>query len=171
MKIIFAYIFGIGAMIALFSIYQQSSRKKLIVSKLIADVCWVIHYLCLGAYGGAIPNFVGIFRELVFVNRKDKAWANKIIWPILFITINFGLGISTFHSFYNILPIAASAFVTVSLWIDNPKLTKIITIPVCMAFMIYDFYVKSYIGMINESISIVSIIMFFIKERKKSNEQ
>ena len=36
---------------------------------------------------------------------------------------------------------------------------------------IYDFYVKSYIGMINESISIVSIIMFFIKERKKPNEK
>ena len=166
-----AQIFGFFAMLSLFLIYQQKSRKRMIMAKLSADVFWVAHYLCLGGIAGMIPNAVGIFRELVFVNRKDKAWANKIIWPILFITINFGLGISTFHSFYNILPIAASAFVTVSLWIDNPKLTKIITIPVCIAFMIYDFYVKSYIGMINESISIVSIIMFFIKERKKSNEQ
>ena len=36
---------------------------------------------------------------------------------------------------------------------------------------IYDFYVKSYIGMINETISILSIIIFFIKERKKTDEQ
>lgn len=170
MKIV-AQIFGLFAMLSLFLIYQQKSRKKLIIAKLSADICWVAHYLCLGGIAGMIPNAVGIFRELVFINRKDKAWANKLVWPIVFIAINFGLGVATFHSFYNILPIAASAFVTVSLWIDNPKLTKIITIPVCIAFMIYDFYVKSYIGMINESISIVSIIMFFIKERNKPNEK
>ena len=39
MKIIIAQLFGIGAMISLFSIYQQSSRKKLIICKLCADIC------------------------------------------------------------------------------------------------------------------------------------
>lgn len=169
--VITAQIFGFFAMLSLFLIYQQKSRKKIIIAKLSADVFWVAHYLCLGGIAGIIPNAVGIFRELVFVSRKDKAWANNVLWPILFIAINFGLGITMFHSFYNILPIAASAFVTVSLWIDNPRLTKIITIPVCIAFMIYDFYVKSYIGMINETISILSIIIFFIKEGKKTHEQ
>ncbi len=169
MKII-AQIFGLVAMVSLFLIYQQKNRKKILLAKLSADICWVAHYLCLGGIAGMIPNSVGIFRELVFVNRKDKAWANSVFWPILFIAINFGLGMTTFHSLYNILPIVASAFVTLSLWIDRPKLTKIITLPVCLAFMIYDFYAKSYIGMINETISILSIIIFFIKERKKTNE-
>ncbi len=106
-----AQLFGLSAMLSLFLIYQQKSRKKIIIAKLSADFCWVSHYLCLGGVAGMIPNAIGIFRELVFVNRKDKAWANKIIWPILFIAINFGLGITTFHSFYNILPITAPALV------------------------------------------------------------
>ena len=166
-----AQFFGLGAMISLFLIYQQKSRKKILISKLCADICWVIHYLCLGGTAGMIPNAVGIFREIIFLFRKKQKWAKSLLWPAVFIVINWALGFGTFHTWYNLLPITASSFVTVSLWIDNPKLTKIITIPVCIAFMIYDFYVKSYIGMINESISIVSIIMFFIKERKKSNEQ
>lgn len=170
MKIL-AQVFGIGAMLLLFLIYQQKSRKKIVIAKLFADLFWVAHYLCLGGIAGMIPNAVGILRELVFVNRKEQKWANNFFWPVLFILINFGLGITTFHSFYNILPITASAFVTVSLWIDNPKLTKIITVPVCIAFMIYDFYVKSYIGIINESISILSIIIFFVKERKNENAE
>ena len=170
MKII-AQFFGLFAMLSLFLIYQQKNRKNILLAKLSADICWVIHYLFLGGIAGMIPNAVGIFRELVFINRKTQAWANKIIWPILFIAINLCLGISTFHSFYNILPIAASTFVTLSLWIDNPKLTKLITIPVCIAFMIYDFYVKSYIGIINESISIASIVLYFLKEKGKTNEQ
>ena len=153
MKIILAYIFGIGAMIALFSIYQQASRKRLLVSKLIADVCWVIHYLCLGAYGGAIPNFVGIFRELVFVNRENKKWANLPVWPLVFILTNLLLG---------------SAFVTVALWLKKPILTKILSFPVSTAFLIYDIFVGSVIGVISESISLVSIIIALIKIIKEN---
>ena len=164
-------IFGIGAMLALFSIYQQKNRKRIILSKLSADVCWVIHYLCIGGTAGAIPNFVGIFRELVFVNRKNRKWADHVLWPVLFILINFGLAIRSFHSAFNILPIAASALVTVLLWIDNPLLTKLLSLPVCVSFMVYDVYVGSYIGIVNEAVSILSILIFlikyFLKRRKR----
>lgn len=163
---IIAQIFGIGAMGALFLVYQQKSRKRLIVSKLCADICWVGHYFCLGAYGGMVPNFVGIFREIVFVQRDKKRWANSVAIPILFILMNWGIGIATFQSPINILPIAASTFVTVSLWLRNPWITKIISVPVSLTFLIYDVFVGSWIGIINESIAIISIIISFIKERR-----
>lgn len=167
---IIAQLFGLGAMLSLFLIYQQKSRKKMIAAKLSADVFWVLHYLRLGAVAGMIPNAVGILRELVFVNRRSKRWASSPLWPILFVIINWAWGFSSFSSFFNILPIAASTCVTVSLWIDNPKMTKIISIPVSLAFMIYDFHVGSYIGIINESVSIISIFLFFIKERNAKME-
>ena len=164
-------IFGIGAMLALFSVYQQNTRKGIILSKLSADVCWVVHYLCIGGVAGAIPNFVGIFRELIFVNRKKQKWANLVVWPILFILLNFCLALRTFYSPFNILPIAASALVTILLWIDNPWLTKLFSIPVCVSFMVYDIYIGSYIGIVNEAISILSIFIFitkhFLKRRNK----
>ena len=169
MKII-AQFFGIGAMVSLFLIYQQKSRKKIIFAKLCADICWVVHYLCLEGYAGMIPNFVGIFRELIFINRKDKKWASLTVWPIIFILINWALGFRTFSSWFNVLPIAASTFVTVSLWIDNPRLTKLISIPVSSAFLIYDIFIGSYVGVINESIAIGSIIISFAKEKKNKEK-
>lgn len=168
MKIV-AYIFGIGAMLSLFLTYQQKKRRNMIAFKLFADICWVGHYLCLGGLAGAIPNATGILRELVFVNRGKK-WANSIIWPIVFILINFGLGVSTFNSAYNILPIAASACVTVALWIDEPRITKLICLPVSISFMIYDMHIGSYVGIINEAVSITSILIFFIKELKMKKD-
>ena len=123
---VIAQVFGVGAMVSLFLIYQQKTRKNLIAAKLSADLFWVAHYLCLGGIAGMIPNGIGIFRELIFMHRKNKRWAAHVVWPILFILINWGLGFRTFHSAFNILPIAASTFVTVSLWIDNPRMTKII---------------------------------------------
>ncbi|HBJ11014.1 MAG TPA: hypothetical protein DDY61_04860 [Ruminococcaceae bacterium] len=158
-----AQIFGVGAMISLFIGYQQNERKKLVAAKLSADAFWVVHYLLLGGIAGMIPNFIGIFREIVFINRENKKWADKVIWPAVFIIISWVMGIFTFRSAFNILPIAASTFVTVSLWLKNPIITKIITVPVCLAFLVYDVYVGSVIGIINESVSVISIIISFLK--------
>ena len=161
-----AQLFGLCAMVSLFLIYQQKSRKKILFAKLSADVFWVIHYLCLGGIAGMIPNAIGIFRELIFLCRKKHKWANVLIWPVIFILINWLLGFKTFHTWYNFLPIVASSFVTISLWIDNPRLTKIITVPICTAFLIYDAFIGSYIGILNEAISIISILLFFLRESK-----
>ena len=163
---ILAWIAGLGAMAALFSIYQQNRRERLLACKLTADVCWGVHYFCLGGYGGMVPNFVGIFRELIFLQRDKKRWANAPIIPVLFVVLNWGIGFSTFSSPVHILPIAASTFVTVSLWLRCPKLTKIISIPVSLTFLIYDLLIGSWIGMVNEALSIGSIILSFLKERK-----
>ncbi len=170
MKII-AQLIGVLGMAALFMSYQQTERKKLIGCKLIADIIWVIHYLMLGAVGGAIPNFVGIFRELVFMQRSDenKKWAKSPVIPIIFILINWTLAIITWKSALSLLPICASTFVTISLWVKNPKLTRTIGAPVSVAFIIYDIFVGSWIGIINESVALVSIITSYIKNDRKNN--
>ena len=155
--------FGIGTMISLFLIYQQKSRKGILICKLSADVFWIAHYFCLGAVAGMIPNFVGVFRETVFLNRKTKRWASSPVWVAVFILLNFSLGIASFKNWYDMIPIIASSFVTVSLWIDSPNLTKSISLPVSASFLTYDVFVGSYIGILNESISILSILLYFFK--------
>ncbi len=166
LPLIVSWVFGLGAMLSLFLIYQQKDRKRLLFCKLSADICWVVHYLCILAPGGAIPNFVGIFRELVFIKREEKKWASHILWPVCFILINLALGIISAKGYIHLLPVTASVVVTLSLWLKNPTLTKIISVPVSLAFLIYDIFVHSYIGMVNESIAICSIIISFIKSRK-----
>ncbi len=163
---ILAQLFGIGATLSLFLIYQQKSRRGMLWAKLSADIFWVIHYLLLGGYAGMIPNGVGVFREIIFLKRKEKQWANNVFFPVLFICINLTLGLISFDAFYDLLPITASSIVTISLWIDRPKITKLISIPVSSAFMIYDFFVGSYVGIINEAIAIASIIIYFMREKK-----
>ena len=152
---------GLGAMISLFLIYQQKSRRNMLLCKLSADIFWIFHYFTLGATAGMIPNFVGFFRELVFINRKTKKWANSQVFPVFFIAVNLTLGILSYKRWYDIVPIIASSAVTVSLWIDNPRLTKLISIPVSIAFLIYDAFVLSYVGMINESLALISIFIYF----------
>ena len=168
-----AYVFGGSAMVALFLMGQQKSRSRLLVCKLIGDCCWVGYYLCLGLHkrnvaevlGGMIPNFVGIFRETVFFFRDRKKWANSIVFPLVFIAMNWGIGIYSFRSPLNVLPIAASTFVTVSLWMRNPKFTKIILLPVEATFLAYNVLIGAWVAVVNESLSIGSLFISFIKDK------
>jgi hypothetical protein len=166
---VLVWLFGIGAMASLFISYQQRTRGGLLAAKLSADAFWVAHYFCLGATAGMIPNLVGIFRELVFINRHRK-WANRKIWVVFFIAMNIMLCISTFKNYYDVIPIIASSFVTISLWINNPDLTKKISAPVSLSFLIYDIFVHSYMGIINESLSVISIIIYFTRKFKEKKQ-
>ncbi len=170
MSFIIAHIFGLFAMVSLFLIYQQKSRRNILICKLFADVFWIFHYLSLGATAGMIPNFIGIFRECVFINRHKK-WAGFKIWVVIFISMNVTLSVLTFENYYDVIPIIASSFVTISLWINNPDLTKKISLPVSLSFLIYDIFVHSYMGIINESLAIVSIIIYFIRKFKEEKRK
>ena len=175
LKIIAQLIGGLG-MAALFISYQQTKRKRLLFCKLCADVAWVAHYLCLGAVGGAIPNFVGIFREIIFM-QEDKKWSKSPVFPAIFIVINWALAITTWKSALNLLPICASTAVTISLFVKKPRVTRAICAPVSVCFIIYDIFVGSWIGIINESVALVSIVSSFIKNdlpemrRKKAGDR
>ena len=162
-----AWILGIGAMLSLFISHQKKSRNGILAYKLCADVFWASHYICLEAMAGMIPNLVGIFREIIFINRGRHKFAGSVAWPCIFILTNLTLGIISFDAWYDVLPIIASMFVTVSLWINNPKLTKFISIPVSAAFLIYNIFVNSYVGVFNESLAILSILLFFIRRKRK----
>ena len=70
-----AWIFGAGAMIALFLIYQQKTRKGMLTAKLSADVFWVLHYFCLGGIAGMIQICESIYMLYCFLqdrNTKEK---------------------------------------------------------------------------------------------------
>lgn len=169
---IIAQVFGAFGMAFLFASYQQTKRKRLIACKLGADVMWVVHYLCLSAFGGAIPNFVGIFREIVFMlgegeDKSRKKWMRSPILPVIFIVINWALAISTWRSAITLLPICASTCVTISLWVKSPRITRAIGAPVSICFIIYDIFVGSWVGVINESVALVSIFSSFIRNDMK----
>ena len=163
---IVAQLIGVVAMCSLFYTYQQKDRKQILLGKLVADASWGIHYLLLGAYAGMIPNFVAIVREFVFMQRGKKKWASGIWVPIFFIIVNFSIGVWTFKVWYNVLPIVGTMVVAVALWIKNPKITKMILFPVAVAFLIYNIFIGSYIGVINEIVGLFSLILYFIRSKK-----
>lgn len=162
-----AQLVGICGMISLFVMYQQSGRRKYLCFKLLSDILWAAHYFLLSAIGGAIPNLVGIVRELVFMN-DNKKWANRKIWVPVFIVINATLALSFANSLIHFVPICASALVTVSLSFKKTTNIRLLTIPISGSFLIYDIVVGSFAGALNETISLLSMISKLIVDYKRN---
>lgn len=169
MKII-AQIIGILGTISLFFMYRQSSKKKYILLKLLSETLWAIHYFLLSAIGGAIPNLVGIAREIVFMN-DNKKWANKKVWAAIFIAINWTIALILLKSAIQIIPICVSSLVTISFTFKKTSNIRLVAIPVCTTMLIYDILVGSWSGVLNESLSLISIIPKTILEHKNHNNK
>ena len=156
------FIFGIIGIAFNFAIYQQKTRKKLLLSKLIANCCWTLHYAFLSAWSGAAICSIGVLRESIFLNNHRK-WAKSKLWLLLFVLLSIVSAVITWKNPYSILPSVASVLSVYSFWRGNPTLTKILSLPISTCFLTYNFVFGSYIGIINELFVLTSTVLALIK--------
>ena len=157
-------ILGIGSTVL---IYQQKTRKGLILSKLLSDVIWFLYYFSLSAYSGAAIAVIGMIRELVFINREKK-WAKHPIWLIFFLALSFGCAIFTWKNIFSLLPCIASAVSVISFWIGNPRLSRFLSYPISACMLTYDIASAAILGIVNELFTVISsVVGFFRHDRKK----
>lgn len=158
---------GIGGIFCNFAIYQQKTRKNLLLTKLIANCFWTLHYAFLSAWSGAAICCIGVLRESIFLNNHRK-WAKSKLWLLLFVLLSIISAIFTWKNPYSILPSVASVLSVYSFWRGNPSLTKILSFPISISFLTYNIAFGSFIGIINEIFVLTSTVIALIKICRKS---
>ena len=164
--IIASYVFGILGVLCSVVIYQQKSRKNLLISKLVSDVIWFLHYFFLGAYSGAAIAAIGMIRELVFVNR-DKKWGRSLLWLPIFIVISIICTIFTWKNLFCIFTCIASILSVISFYIGIPKVSRILSFPISGCMLTYDIANLSIAGIVNEIMSLTSSLIGYIRHDRK----
>ena len=155
--------FGIAANVM---IYQQTDGKKLLLFKLISDVLWSVQFVVLGAFTGAAVSLIAIVRELIFMN-KDKKWAQSKWWLVLFLALAVASAIFTWKNTFSLLPMCASMISVVGFWLAKPKVSRILSFPVSLCMMTYDFFSGSLMGIVNELLTMTSSAIRLIKSDRK----
>ena len=72
---------GIVAMFFFVFSYQQKNAKGIILWQMIGTLLFTINFFMLGEYLGAILNFIGFVRAVLFL-KKDKLHTGSIGWLI-----------------------------------------------------------------------------------------
>ena len=160
-------IVGYAAIVASMLIYQQKTRKNLLINKAVTDVLWIVHYFLLGGYTGAAVTGVALVREVVFF-RSD--WRNKNGKRILivFLCISALCTALTWDGAFSIFAMLCSMLSIVSFWIGEPKVSRIMAFPIAGCMLIYGVSNGSVAAVINEVLVMISSAIGILKyDRKK----
>src|SRR5574344_737522 len=68
---------------AIFS-FQAKKRSSILLFQSAASTLWMIHFILLAAYTGAILNFIIVLRNVVYYFRGKHKWADSVAWIFVF---------------------------------------------------------------------------------------
>ena len=169
-KLIIGQILGIVAPIITFVSYQVNSKKKLLILQTAATLSTCLSYMFLGADSGFALNIVCIIRNIAFFFQDSKSKMNMISAVILAAVMG-GLGILSWEGPISLLVILALAANTIFMSFGDAQLLRQSVICTSSMILIYNIFVFSIGGMINESVAIVASIIGIITFVKMKREK
>ncbi len=167
MKYIIGQIIGIVAVILTFISYQTKESKKLLTIQTFSTAAFIIHYFLIGASSGFLLNIVCVIRNLIYYFKNVKLFSYPF-YPYLLAAVLALLGVMSWQGPISLLIITALMINTVCLSIDDTQFLRKSVILTCSMILVYNIFVRSYGGMINESIAIISSAIGIYRYRKQS---
>ena len=131
-----------------------------------------VHFLLMGAYGGAFFNLVNLFRALLFSKNDKKPW--KLALTIALYTAASAFSIYTlWGDIWNIalvlLPYAGLVLMSVLMWIGNAVKIRYGQIAVgSPTWIIHNVFNFSLGGLICEVFNIISSIIAIVRFRREA---
>lgn len=163
---IIGQIIGVIAVTIFFISYQAKEQKKLMTLQCVAVFAMCLHYLFIDATSGLTLNVVCLVRNICYANRDKKFLSGKWL-PIFFAVVIGVIGIICWESYYSIFIVAGLVINTLCLSLPDTQQVRKSILITCPLVFIYDVFVLSIGGMVNEAISFVSALIGIIRLKKK----
>jgi len=162
---------GLATVIGFF-IFQQKKRSHILLLKLICDILWSLHFLFLQAYSGMAISLVACVREILFY--RLGANEGKKPQPLLFVflAINTCSVALTWTGGWSVCSLISGWLGTVAYWQTAPNRIKTLCGMVSVSQTVYALGIGSRTALINEVITMSSIVLFFLRillEKHKQN--
>ena len=159
---------GVLGIVTTIMVYQQKTRKRMLICKLITDIVWILHYWTLGAYSAIAITIVAVLRSIVFLN-EDHRWAQSKAWLFIFLAASVVLSLIAWQNAYSALTLTTSLLCIVAYWLAQPRLTRLLSIPAAILTLIYNFIYHSREGVLCEFFIIASAVVGYFRHDFRKN--
>ena len=159
-----ANILGILAVVLFVFSYQLKSRTNIIIVNAASRVLYVIQYILLGAFEGALLDVVAFVVSVIYSCRKKGIVKEHP--QVVFVLSNLfivGMGMLTYNNFISLLPILGVIFETLGLWLTRERHIRIVSLLGAPFWLVYNFISGAYGSSIGNVITIVSIAVAIIR--------
>lgn len=169
-----AQILGFIAMSTNIIAVQFKNKKQILLTIVVGNILFVISYFLLGAYAGAL--ICGINAIEVIINNKLEEKGKPIPKTLigLYFIIAITIGVFTFKSFMDLLPILAAILFILTLIQSKEKNIRLLLLGNNTAWLVYDFLAMAYAAGFSDLFVIVSnliaIYRYDIRKQEKNKE-
>ena len=146
--------------------YFKKKKKDILLIQIFSYIMFILHYQFLGAITGSVCNLLGLLSFLIIylfdVLKKNKKVLLCIIIPILLV-----ISFLTYENIFSIFPIIGIVLAVLSFTTNNEDLIRRTGIIGAICWLIYSVVYKSYISIVFETVTLVSVVIAYFKRRKK----
>ena len=169
---LFAQVVGIFAVITFLLSYQQKKRRNIIMLNATSRVLYIIQYVMLGAFEGAVLDILGTFSSIAAQN-KDKGFIRKHlkISVIAFNVIIFIAGLLLYENIFSLFPIVGVILHTSAFWISKEKIIRRVSFLGSPFWLVYNLASCAYGSAIGDIFTMVSIGIAIYRYDIKNNKK
>ena len=155
-------IVGVFGILASVISFQCKKYNFILFFRICNEFIFAIQYLLLGAYTGMIANLIGCIRNIIFtklVSNNKRTTAYIITFSITFIFF----GLVFWQGKKSILVISAKILSTLAYGNKNTTIVRLVIFITGVAWLIYNYTVFSYAGVVCEAFTLISLIFGIIR--------
>ncbi len=170
MLLIVSQIIGLGAVALYLLSYQLKKRSHIVWVTCISNALYVLQYVLLGAFSGAIMDFMSTVSSFLAAKKNDPPFNKHIrllTWVNIIVIAAVGL-ISAFvqRKWIELIPLAGALLQTGGLWCDDEQTIRKFGLCSAPFWLVYNFISQAYGASLGSVIAIVSIIISLIRYRR-----
>lgn len=162
---VLAQIIGLIALILMVVSLQKHTYKDLLKIQLTANAMCIFQYLALWSLPGLFTSIVTTIRNLVFARFHGRR--PPLFCLLLVLAILTGLGIWLYTGPVSLLPIAAGLIYSVAMWRGNLTLIRWADIISCILYIIYNYEVAAYTGILVSLVEISGAVVALARNRRQ----
>ena len=143
--------------------YQIKSNRALFACQLTGCVIFCIQFFILGAYTGALSLMINILRNLLLFKVYDWKWVKSKVTLSVIIILLATVTIYTWAGWLSLLPFVSVAVTSIGYWTNNAQKIRLSQFIGAPCTLVYDILIRSWGGVLTESITLMSIIVSVIR--------
>lgn len=146
---------------------QVKEKNKILLFQSLFSFFFFLQYILLGVYSAGILNLVSLVRNIVYYKNTN----NISTYSIIILTFLVGLicticDMKNYIFIISVIPLIINLLYAYSLSKNNIVLIKKVFLVCSIIWVIYDYFVKAYVGLICNSLEMLSYVMYFIRSKK-----
>ena len=159
-----AAVVGIFAVVMFVLSYQLKSRRGIIAMNAGSRILYVLQYILLGAFEGALMDVTAFLVSLLCAKSQSGFIKKHFTLTVILANIAIvAVGLSVYQNIFSLLPIFGVIFETLGLWLKDERRIRIVSLLGAPFWLAYNLICLAYASALGNAFTIVSILVAIVR--------